>query len=73
MEYCDCGAPLAFSPDGMHCLGCYEAIANWPVDEHGELLPNPTGEWWWCYECDTWHRGQFCPKEMDKPDLSGWC
>jgi hypothetical protein len=24
MEYCDCGAPLAFSPDGVHCVGCYE-------------------------------------------------
>lgn len=25
MEYCNCGAPLAFSPDGVHCVGCYEA------------------------------------------------
>jgi hypothetical protein len=25
MEYCECGAPLAFSPDGMHCVGCSEA------------------------------------------------
>jgi hypothetical protein len=24
MDYCDCGAPLAFSPDGVHCLGCCE-------------------------------------------------
>jgi len=26
MEYCDCGAPLAFSPDGVHCVGCSEAV-----------------------------------------------
>jgi hypothetical protein len=26
MEYCDCGAPLDFSPDGAHCVGCFEAI-----------------------------------------------
>ena|SRR5258708_35133347 len=25
MEYCECGAPLAFSPDGVHCVGCSEA------------------------------------------------
>ena len=25
MESCECGAPLAFSPDGMHCIGCSEA------------------------------------------------
>jgi hypothetical protein len=25
MEYCECGAPLAFSPDGVHCVGCFEA------------------------------------------------
>ena len=25
MESCECGAPLAFSPDGVHCVGCYEA------------------------------------------------
>jgi hypothetical protein len=23
-EYCDCGAPLVFSPDGVHCVGCRE-------------------------------------------------
>jgi len=27
MEYCACGAPLAFSPDGVHCVGCAEAAA----------------------------------------------
>ncbi len=72
MEYCDCGAPLAFSPDGVHCLGCSEALANWPVDEHGELLPNPTGVWW-CVACDTWHRGEFCPQESDVVALDGRC
>jgi len=25
MEYCECGASLAFSPDGVHCVGCSEA------------------------------------------------
>ena len=24
MEYCLCGAPLDFSPDGVHCLACSE-------------------------------------------------
>ncbi len=26
MEYCDCGAGLEFSPDGVHCVACYEAL-----------------------------------------------
>jgi hypothetical protein len=25
MESCECGALLAFSPDGTHFIGCYEA------------------------------------------------
>jgi len=25
MESCECGAPLAFSPDGVYCIGCSEA------------------------------------------------
>ncbi len=25
--YCDCGAPLAFSSDGVHCVGCYESLS----------------------------------------------
>ena len=28
MDYCDCGAPLDFSPDGVHCVHCYEALAS---------------------------------------------
>lgn len=24
MNYCDCGALLAFSPDDAHCTACYE-------------------------------------------------
>jgi hypothetical protein len=26
-EYGECGAPLAFSPDGVHCVGCRERQA----------------------------------------------
>ena len=28
MDYCECGAPLAFSPDGVHCVGCSERQAS---------------------------------------------
>jgi hypothetical protein len=28
VDMCDCGAPLAFSPDGVHCVGCYERRAS---------------------------------------------
>ena len=24
MDLCECGAPLVFSPDGVHCLACCE-------------------------------------------------
>jgi len=65
MEYCDCGAPLAFSPDGVHCLGCYEEIAHRPVNEDGELLSDPAGVWWWCDACDAWHRGELSPPERE--------
>jgi hypothetical protein len=34
MDYCDCGTPLDFSPDGVYCLVCYEALSCWP-DERG--------------------------------------
>lgn len=36
MEYCNCGAPLAFSPDRVHCVGCYEAMER--RLERGEML-----------------------------------
>ena len=36
MDYCDCGAPLDFSPDGVHCVGCSEARER--CLERGELL-----------------------------------
>lgn len=42
MEYCDCGAPVAFSPDGVHCLWYSETIASRVVDEDGELLSDPS-------------------------------
>lgn len=29
MDFCDCGAMLSsFSPDGVHCVACYEALAG---------------------------------------------
>ena len=36
MDYCGCGAPLDFSPDGIHCVGCYEALER--RLERGALL-----------------------------------
>ena len=65
MEYCDCGAPVAFSPDGAHCLWCYEKIASRVGDEDGELLSDPTEVWWWCDVCDAWHRGELSPHERE--------
>jgi hypothetical protein len=35
VEYCSCGAPLAFSPDGVHCVGCYESRSARAIDVEG--------------------------------------
>ena len=32
VEYCSCGAPLAFSPDGVHCVGCCESRSVHAID-----------------------------------------
>ena len=65
MELCDCGAPVAFSPDGVHCLWCYEMSASRVVDENGELLSDLTEVWWWCDVCEVWHRGELSPHERE--------
>jgi hypothetical protein len=41
MESCECGAPLAFSPDGVHCVGCSEAAERRAERQlRRELIPS---------------------------------
>ena len=41
MESCECGAPLAFSPDGVHCVRCSEAAERRAERQlHRELIPS---------------------------------
>ena len=63
MEYCECGAPLAFSPDGMHCVGCYEVLSERGADqfwhcENEACLKDISGddERYQCVGCEGW----FC-------------
>ena len=43
MDWCECGAPLAFSPDRVHCLGCCEHrvpsgdVVLWQAGRIGEV------------------------------------
>jgi hypothetical protein len=32
MDCCPCGAPMEFSADGVHGVGCDEALARWRCD-----------------------------------------
>src|SRR6266567_322458 len=61
MEYCDCGAPLAFSPDGVHCLGCYESLnglvagQSWHCENEACLKDiSGDGERCQCVGCEGW-------------------
>jgi hypothetical protein len=61
VEYCDCGAPLVFSPNGVHCVGCYEALAersdggSWHC-EHEDCFRDISRERFQCVGCERW----FC-------------
>jgi hypothetical protein len=62
-EYCSCGAPLAFSPDGVHCVGCYESLSGrvvgqyWHCENEACLKDiSGDGERYQCVGCEGW----FC-------------
>ncbi|GCF07342.1 hypothetical protein [Dictyobacter arantiisoli] len=38
MDYCTCGGPLDFSPDGVHCLSCSEAGSFVQVDSVSSMV-----------------------------------
>ena len=65
MEYCDCGAPVAFSPDGAHCAGCSERRASSDEQEPAwspwfVSFPNPDGVKCNASVVRTWRRGSLC-------------
>lgn len=57
MTLCDCGAPLLFAPDSIHCITCYTAIiarAYSPDVALAEGVCTLCGETL-CFECDHCH------------------